>query len=91
MAGLKAPAAAACAAAAAACAAPSESFEAPAAVVARLAEAVKEALASEGTHTKFQQMGVDAIGSTPKEFADTLRADIAIWSEAAKAANLKME
>ena len=63
----------------------------PAAVVARLADAVKEALASEGTHTKFQHMGVDAIGSTPKEFADTLRADIAIWSEAAKAANLKME
>ena len=61
------------------------------AVVARLAEAVKEALASEGTQTKFQQMGVDAIGSTPKEFADTLRADIATWSEAAKAANLKME
>ena len=61
------------------------------AVVARLAEAVKEALAAEGTQTKFQQMGVDAIGSTPKEFADTLRADIATWSEAAKAANLKME
>jgi tripartite-type tricarboxylate transporter receptor subunit TctC len=63
----------------------------PPAVVARLAEAVKEALATEGTQTKFQQMGVDAIGSTPKEFADTLRADIATWSEAAKAANLKME
>jgi len=63
----------------------------PPAVVARLAEAVKEALAAEGTQTKFQQMGVDAIGSTPKEFADTLRADIATWSEAAKAANLKME
>ncbi len=61
------------------------------AVVARLTEAVKEALASEGTQTKLQQMGVDAIGSTSKEFADTLRADIAIWSEAAKAANLKME
>ncbi len=63
----------------------------PPAVVARLAEAVKEALASEGAHLKFQQMGVDAIGSSPKEFADTLRTDIAIWSEAAKAANLKME
>ena len=63
----------------------------PPAVVARLAEAVKDALASEGTHTKFQQMGVDPIGSSPKEFADTLRNDIAIWSEAAKAANLKME
>ncbi|MEY4490506.1 MAG: hypothetical protein RLY41_312 [Pseudomonadota bacterium] len=63
----------------------------PPAVVARLAEAVKDALASDGTQTKFQQMGVDAIGSSPREFAETLRADIAIWSEAAKAAQLKME
>jgi tripartite-type tricarboxylate transporter receptor subunit TctC len=63
----------------------------PPAVVARLADAVREALAFEGTQSKFQQMGVDAIGSSPREFADTLRADIAVWSEAAKAANLKME
>jgi tripartite-type tricarboxylate transporter receptor subunit TctC len=63
----------------------------PPAVVARLADAVKEALAFEGTQSKFQQMGVDAIGSSPREFAETLRADIAIWSEAGKAANLKME
>jgi tripartite-type tricarboxylate transporter receptor subunit TctC len=63
----------------------------PSAVVARLADAVKEALAFEGTQSKFQQMGVDAIGSSPREFADTLRADIATWSEAGRAANLKME
>lgn len=63
----------------------------PAAVVARLADAVKEALAFEGTQSKFQQMGVDAIGSSPREFAETLRADIATWSEAGRAANLKME
>ena len=63
----------------------------PPAVVARLAEAVKDALASDGTQSKFQQMGVDAIGSSPREFAETLRADMAIWSEAAKAAQLKME
>jgi tripartite-type tricarboxylate transporter receptor subunit TctC len=63
----------------------------PPAVVARLADAVREALAFEGTQSKFQQMGVDPIGSSPREFADTLRADIAVWSEAAKAANLKME
>ena len=63
----------------------------PEAVVARIAEAVKSALASDNTQSKFQQMGVDPIGSTPKEFAETLRADIATWSEAAKAANLKME
>jgi len=63
----------------------------PQAVVQRVADAVKEALATEGMTARLQQIGVDAIGSTPREFADTLRADIAIWSEAAKAAKLKME
>lgn len=63
----------------------------PAAVVQRVADAVKEALATEGTTARLQQIGVDSIGSTPRELADTLRTDIAIWSEAAKAAKLKME
>ena len=63
----------------------------PVTVVQRVADAVKEVLASEGMTARLQQIGVDAIGSTPREFADTLRADIAIWSEAAKAAKLKME
>ena len=63
----------------------------PAAVVQRVADAVKEALASEGMTARLQQIGVDAIGSTPRELAETLRSDIAIWSEAAKAAKLKME
>jgi tripartite-type tricarboxylate transporter receptor subunit TctC len=63
----------------------------PVTVVQRVADAVKEVLASEGMTARLQQIGVDAIGRTPREFADTLRADIAIWSEAAKAAKLKME
>ena len=63
----------------------------PAAVVQRVADAVKEALATEGMTARLQQIGVDSIGSTPRELADTLRTDIAIWSEAAKAAKLKME
>ena len=63
----------------------------PATVVQRVADAVREALASEGMTARLQQIGVDAIGSTPRELADTLRTDMAIWSEAAKAAKLKME
>ena len=63
----------------------------PATMVQRIADAVKEALAAEGMTARLQQIGVDAIGSTPREFGDTLRADIAIGSEAAKAATLKME
>lgn len=63
----------------------------PPAVVQRVADAVKEVLASEGISSRLQQIGVDPIGSTPRELADTLRTDMAIWSEAAKAAKLRME
>ena len=46
---------------------------------------------AQAEEARLQQIGVDAIGSTPRELADTLRADMAVWSEAAKAAKLKME
>ncbi|MFZ2737401.1 MAG: tripartite tricarboxylate transporter substrate binding protein [Burkholderiaceae bacterium] len=63
----------------------------PLSVVQRVADAVKEVLASEGISARLHQIGVDPIGSTPRELADTLRSDMAIWSEAARAAKLKME
>ena len=53
--------------------------------------AVVKAVKTESTMAKFIQIGVDPIGNSSKEFSETLRSDIAIWSEAAKAANLKME
>ena len=40
---------------------------------------------------RLQQMGVDPIGDTPAQFADTLKTDLATWSEAARASNLKIE
>lgn len=61
------------------------------AIIARLTEAVVKAVKTESTIAKFIQIGVDPIGNSSKEFSETLRSDIAIWSEAAKAANLKME
>ncbi len=61
------------------------------AIIARLTEAVVKAVKTESTMAKFIQIGVDPIGNSSKEFSETLRSDIAIWSEAAKAANLKME
>lgn len=65
--------------------------ETPPAIIARLAEAVVKAVKTDSTMAKFVQIGVDPIGNSSKEFSETLRSDIAIWSEAAKAANLKME
>ena len=61
------------------------------AIISRLTEAVVKAVKTESTMAKFIQIGVDPIGNSSKEFSETLRSDIAIWSEAAKAANLKME
>ena len=61
------------------------------AIITRLTEAVVKAVKTESTMAKFIQIGVDPIGNSSKEFSETLRSDIAIWSEAAKAANLKME
>jgi tripartite-type tricarboxylate transporter receptor subunit TctC len=61
------------------------------AIIARLTEAVVKAVKTDSTMAKFIQIGVDPIGNSSKEFSETLRSDIAIWSEAAKAANLKME
>jgi tripartite-type tricarboxylate transporter receptor subunit TctC len=63
----------------------------PSAVINRIAAAVKDAVALPDTIAKLGQMGVDPIGDTPAQFLDTLKADLAVWSEAAKASNLKME
>ena len=63
----------------------------PPAVVAKVAAAVKDAVDQSELRARLWQMGVDAIGNTPAQFADTLRADTATWAEAAKASNLKIE
>jgi len=63
----------------------------PQVIIARAAAVASEVVASEGAQTCFAQIGVDPIGSTPEEFAATLRVDLKTWAEAAKLANLKME
>ena len=63
----------------------------PPAVVARIAEEVKKIAAVPAFQQRLEVLGVDTIASTPAEFADTVRADIALWADAVKAANLKIE
>ena len=63
----------------------------PQVVVQKLSDAVKDMMSSEASRQRLLSLGVDPIGNTPREFADTVKLDITIWSEAAKAANLKME
>jgi len=63
----------------------------PPTVVARLAREVRNIVATPAFAQRLGALGVDAIGSTPAEFADTIRADILLWADAVKAANLKFE
>jgi tripartite-type tricarboxylate transporter receptor subunit TctC len=63
----------------------------PPAVVARIAQEAAAICANQNAQQRLAQLGVDALCSTPAEFADTMRSDIAIWAEAVKAANLKIE
>lgn len=63
----------------------------PPAIVARLAQEVSTITATPAVAQRLEQLGVDPIGNTPQQFADTIRADIALWADAVKAANLKIE
>ena len=63
----------------------------PVAIINRVAAAVQDAVSKPELRARLWQLGVDPIGNTPAQFADTLRADTATWAEAAKASNLKIE
>ena len=63
----------------------------PDVLVNRIAAAVKDMVGQSDAVARLQQMGVDPIGDTPAQFAETLKADLATWSEAARASNLKIE
>lgn len=51
----------------------------PDAVVAKIAEAVKTAVADEAVKKKLLDLGIEARASTPKEIGDRLVSDIAKW------------
>lgn len=55
-----------------------------------VAAAVKSALQDSVILQRLDNYGVDPIGSTPAEFERTIAADIVQWSEAIKAANIKL-
>ena len=52
----------------------------PAAIVDKLSAAANDALNAEAVRTALRAQGTDAMGGTPKEFADFIRADIVKWT-----------
>jgi tripartite-type tricarboxylate transporter receptor subunit TctC len=60
-------------------------------IVARLRDASVKALATPAVKERFASLGVQAVGSTPEQFAATIREDLARWSKVIKTANIKVE
>jgi tripartite-type tricarboxylate transporter receptor subunit TctC len=60
-------------------------------VVAKLNGAIVKALAQNDTRERFDAIGALVVTSTPDEFAEYIRAELAKWAKVAKAANLKVE
>ena len=61
----------------------------PPAIVDKLSDAANDALRSDDVQTALKRQGTDPLGSTPKEFADFIHADIEKWVAALTAAGLR--
>jgi tripartite-type tricarboxylate transporter receptor subunit TctC len=63
----------------------------PAAVVAKLHEAMSRVIRQPESVEKLAGLGVDAVGNAPAEFRKIIAQDIAKWSAVAKAANIRAD
>ncbi len=61
----------------------------PKAIIDRLARVANEAIKSDDVRAAFATQGIDAIGSTPEEFAVYVRAEIDKWAKVINAAGIK--
>jgi tripartite-type tricarboxylate transporter receptor subunit TctC len=63
----------------------------PRAVVERASREIARSITSPSGRSELNAIAVDAVGSTPAEFAATIRNDILIWGKVARALGLKPE
>lgn len=63
----------------------------PRAIVERIAREVQKIAKDPVYIERMTNFGVDIVADTPEHFAQTIKTDIDVWSDAVKAANLKVE
>ncbi len=63
----------------------------PADIINRIAAEVGTAVKDPAMKERFVAYGVDAVGDTPEHFAATIKADVAMWSEAIKLAGVTLQ
>jgi tripartite-type tricarboxylate transporter receptor subunit TctC len=42
-------------------------------------------------HERYVALGIEPVGSTPEQFADQIRTDLARWEKVVRAANIRLE
>jgi tripartite-type tricarboxylate transporter receptor subunit TctC len=63
----------------------------PKEILARLNQAVQVAVKSDSMKTAFTRQGMQAVGSTPDEFASFVRDEYARWANVIRHAGIKAE
>ena len=63
----------------------------PAAIITRLHEDIVKALREPRLRERLARDGVDVVGSTPREFANFIRAEMGKWAQAVKDSGAKVE
>jgi tripartite-type tricarboxylate transporter receptor subunit TctC len=60
-------------------------------IVARLNTEFNKALSAPAVRDRLIDMGLDPRGSTPEEFSEFIRKEVAKWTDVAKRANVRIE
>ena len=60
-------------------------------IITKMHDEIAKILKTPDEIKRLADNGAFPVGDTPAQFLDTLKSDLAVWSEAAKASNLKME
>jgi tripartite-type tricarboxylate transporter receptor subunit TctC len=58
-------------------------------IVARLTRETAKIIAMPEVHERFATLGFEPIGSTPEEFGERIKAEIAKWAKVVRAANIQ--
>ena len=63
----------------------------PRAVIVRVADAISAAVQHAEVRSRFNALGIDAVGSTPEAYARQIREDIAKYAKVVKAAVVRAD
>lgn len=63
----------------------------PRPVIDRLHREIAAVLLTDPVRERYLVLGIEPVGSTPEQFADQIRADLARWEKVVKAANIRLE